>query len=265
MKTADMEGPAADVTPDSGRLRVVAWNCLQGLEREATQLLNLDPDIAVIAECRDVGVLGEGRLRSVGWTGRNPYKGLGIFARAPVSAVVNPAWDPSREWFLPVHVESAGIDVIGVWAMNHRGAESGPKRGRTLRALQHYEDILVHGRSIVIGDFNNNTGWDTARHPEFRTLVDWLGERGYVSVYHALNHEEYGKEKGASLYWQHRKEQPYLVDYVFVPDRWLPLISRFALGDPDHWLQWSDHVPIVLEVGLPQGPAAVGTLDHLGR
>ena len=256
--TADAAAYSSGTKQGQKRLRLVAWNCSQGLRRKADRLLELNPDVAVVAECRNEPVLGDGLLRSIGWIGRNPHKGLGVYARPPLVADVSPAWDPSREWFLPVHLEGMNVDVIGVWAMNHRGGEEGPKRGRTRRALEHYGDVLALGRSIVIGDFNDNVRWDTARHPEFRTLLAWLRELGYVSCYHALINDAYGHEEGASLYWQHRTDQPYLVDYAFLPVAWLPAVSQFSLGDRS-WLQWSDHVPICLELDLVKVGLEAGT------
>ncbi len=237
------------------RVRIVAWNCLQGLKRKAEPLLQLRPDVAVIAECGNEPQLGVSSLGLVAWTGRNPRKGLGIFAKPSVAASVAAEWDPAREWFLPIHLDFARqIDIIGVWAMNHRGSESGLRRGRTQRALAHYQALLARGRAIIIGDFNANARWDTRAHPEFRTLVAWLEGLGYSSVYHSLRHEEHGAETGASLYWQHHREQPYLVDHAFVPTRWLSNVTAFELGNPDDWLLWSDHVPVVLELRL--------ALDH---
>ncbi len=247
MKTTRPEDPVR-----GDRMRIVAWNCLQGLNRKAEQLLTLQPDVAVVAECTDEPQLGAGPLRSVGWTGRNPHKGLAIFAKPDLGGHVAGEWDPAREWFLPIRLDfGRQIDIIGVWAMNHRGSESGPKRERTQRALEYYEPLLAEGRTIIVGDFNANARWDTPGHPEFRALVAWLAQLGYSSVYHSLTREEHGKETGASLYWQHHRDQPYLVDHAFVPTAWLPSVTAFELGNPDDWLLWSDHVPVVFELRLP--------------
>lgn len=215
-------------------------------------MLTLHPDVAVVAECRHEQQLGAGDLWSAGWTGRNPSKGLGIFTRPSISSRVVSSWDPGREWFLPIHLDvGAGVDVIGVWAMNHRGGETGPKHGRTLRALQSYAPLLAQGRTIIIGDFNDNTRWDTPSRPTFRSLVAWLARMGYSSVYHSLRQEEPGSETAASLFWQHRRDQPYLVDHAFVPTAWLSRVNMFELGERDEWLAWSDHVPVILEIATP--------------
>lgn len=236
----------------SAPLRIVAWNINMAADRKASDLVALDPDVAVLAETADVPELGEGALVRIGWAGRNPRKGLGVFARPGLVATVDPSWDPAREWFLPVHFDLAGgIDVLAVWAMHHRGQEPGPRLGRTHRALDHYGPLLARKRTLVVGDFNDNARWDTPRYPAFARTVAILAEAGYASVYHARTREAHGSETGASLYWYRHRDRPYLVDHAFVPDAWLPSVKRFELGDPDRWLRSSDHVPLILELAIP--------------
>lgn len=233
-------------------LRIVAWNINMAAERKARRVVELAPDIAVLAEVADVPELGGGALVRVGWAGRNPRKGLGIFVRPGLAASVDLLWDPVREWFLPVHVEIAGgIDILAVWAMNHRGKEPGPPAGRTHRALDHYGPLLAKGRTLVIGDFNDNARWDTPGHPAFATTVGTLADAGYVSLYHERTGEAHGGETGASLYWYRHRDRPYLVDHAFVPAAWLSNVRRFELGDPDLWLRDSDHVPLIVELATP--------------
>jgi hypothetical protein len=66
-------------------MRIVAWNCNMALDRKVDVLLDLAPDIAVVCECAEPERL---RLRSKSswmqgepvWIGRNPHKGLAVFA-----------------------------------------------------------------------------------------------------------------------------------------------------------------------------------------
>jgi exodeoxyribonuclease-3 len=251
--TPTLAAPACEyrLVEESRRIRIVAWNCLQGLARKAEPLLSLRPDVAVVPECGPLEELGDGQLVAAGWTGRNPKKGLGIFASSAISSWISASWNPASEWFLPVHLDKECIDVIGVWAMNHRGGEAGPRYGRTLRALQQYSELLAGGQTVVIGDFNSNVTWDTPSRPTFMNLVSWLDELGYASVYHAFTGEAFGAETTGSLFWQHKIGQPYLVDHAFVPTSWLPRIVQFEVGEPADWLAWSDHVPLVIELELP--------------
>lgn len=244
-----------------GTLCVVGWNANMAFTgAKAARLLALDPppDVAVIAECaRDAQVPG---LERVGWTGTLPKKGLGVFARPELKAAVDESFDPSHNWFLPVRLAAIDVDVLAVWAMNHR-AGAGPRRWRTRRALGHYAPMLARGRTIVIGDFNDNLRWDSPRYPAFAGTVDELGAKGYVSIHHALTGERPGAESAASLYWQRKRGQPYLVDYAFLPAAWLPRVASFEIGSADEWLEVSDHMPLALELALPLPSSVVQPVD----
>lgn len=235
-------------------VRVVAWNANQGLARKADRLLALRPDIAVVAECAEAVELDG--LERVGWTGSNRHKGLGVFARPELDGSVDPSWDPGREWFLPVRFDAFGLDLLAVWAMNHRAGEGG-KKGRTHRALEHYAPFLARRRAVVAGDFNDNVRWDTRTYPAFAHTTALLANAGYANVYYARTSEEPGAESIGSLYFYRHADRPYLIDHAFVPEAWLPAVEQFWLGAPGEWLDLSDHVPLVLELGLLAVPTQV--------
>ncbi|MBL6651499.1 MAG: hypothetical protein ISP49_07900, partial [Reyranella sp.] len=105
-------------------MRVVAWNCNMALERKIDALLALAPDIAVISECAEPGRL---RLRSTSpwmqgdpvWIGRNPHKGLAVFAFNGYAVRLAPAYHPSLRYIAPVHVDGpASCNLLAVWAQN---------------------------------------------------------------------------------------------------------------------------------------------------
>ena len=124
--------------------------------------------------------------------------------------------------------------------------------------FRSYSAILERGRSIIAGDFNDNGRWDTPRQTSFKDTVEFLRSLGYVSLYHARTGESHGDESAASLYWYRHLDRPYLVDHAFVPQVWLSFVRSFELGDPDRWLEWSDHVPLVIELDVPAGRRADG-------
>lgn len=235
-------------------LRVVGWNANQRFAGpKAARLGALDPDVAVVAEVADDAEVPG--MERVGWTGSLPKKGLAVFARPGLGAAVDPSFDPSLEWFLPVRLAALDVDVLGVWAMNRRGGP-GQRSWRTRRALGYYAPVLARGRAVVIGDFNDNLRWDTPSYPAFAGTLEELGSKGYASVHHALTGERHGAESAVSLYWQRKRGQPYLVDHAFTPAEWLPRVRSFAIGDAEGWLDVSDHMPLVLDLGLPLPPSA---------
>jgi hypothetical protein len=219
------------------------------LHRKAPRLLALRPDVAVVQECAAKAEL-EGMVR-VGWTGRLASKGLAVFARPDLGAVVaKDIWDPTREWFLPVRVPALGLDLLACWAMNHRGLEERPKKGRTGAAVEHYRDFLSSGRAILLGDLNDNVTWDTARWPVFADLTAHLAGMDLVNLYHARSGERLGAESRGSLFFYRDVQRPYLIDHVFMPRTWLGRVAAFEVAPAADWLDVSDHVPVILDMVL---------------
>ena len=59
-------------------MKLGAWNCNQAFRRKQHQLLNLDPDIAVVPECENPAKQGDwSAFTDWRWRGDNPHKGLG--------------------------------------------------------------------------------------------------------------------------------------------------------------------------------------------
>jgi hypothetical protein len=226
-------------------MRIVSWNCNMGLARKAPRLLALQPDVAVVQECAASSEVPG--MAQVGWTGRHPSKGLAVFARASLGAVVaKDVWDPTREWFLPIRIASVQCDLLAGWAMHHRGQEDRPKVGRIHAAIEHYRPFISSSRTLVIGDLNDNVMWDTPRNPSFARLTSLLAEMGLVNLYHARTGETPGKESRGSLFFYRHADRPYLIDHAFVPEAWLGRVSEMTLGEPGEWLDVSDHTPLLV-------------------
>ena len=49
-----------------------------------------------------------------------------------------------------------------------------------------------------------------------------------------------------SFFMYRKAEAPFHLDYLFVPTHWT--IKSVVLGEPNEWLQYSDHCPLVVEV-----------------
>jgi exodeoxyribonuclease-3 len=232
----------------AGWLRVVSWNCQMALGRKASRLLALRPDIAIVPESAEYDGL-DGLVR-IGWTGADPRKGLGVFARADFGGVLDQSLDRSREWYLPISFPGIGLNILAAWAMHARGGEASPTRGRIHRTLDHYGAFLSGGRTIIIGDLNDNVTWDTPGYPSFWRTSTILAHLGLANVYYTRTGEQPGAESIATFYQYRHRDKPYFVDHAFVPDAWLPRVRGFEIGRPDDWLDVSDHMPMVLDLDL---------------
>lgn len=241
-------------------MRLVAWNCNMALHRKRAALLALAPDIAVISECAAPERLAaqgalDGFATEPVWIGRNPAKGLAVFARNGYSVRLAEDYWPALRWIAPVRVDGPVMcSLLAVWAQNFsagviRKHQVGPLR----RGLARYRAFLAERPSLVAGDFNHNVIWD---RPGWRNnhagAVARLEALGLVSVYHALSGEAPGAESVPTLYWRDRaKDGPtYHIDYVFLPQAWLGRVTGFEIGSYDDWCGngLSDHAPLVLDL-----------------
>jgi exodeoxyribonuclease-3 len=243
-------------------MRIVAWNCNMALDRKAEGLLALRPDIAVICECAEPA-----RMRARGraawiesepvWIGRNPHKGLAVFAFNGYSAHLSERYHPSLRYVAPVHIAGpTPCNLLAVWAQNaSAGSIRKHQLGPLRRALSRYRGFLDRESGIVAGDLNSNSIWDK---PGWRinhsTKVKILEEKfGLVSAWHSVRGELHGKETVPTLYWRDRiKEGPtYHIDYVFVPACRIGKV-QVDIGTFENWCSagLSDHAPVIVDIDL---------------
>jgi exodeoxyribonuclease III len=242
-------------------VRVVAWNCNMALDRKVDALLALRPDVAIVCECAEPE-----RLRSKSswmqgepvWVGRNPHKGLAVFAFNGYAVRLSESYHPALRYIAPVHVDGpTQCNLLAVWAQN---ASAGGMRKHQLgplrRGLTRYKGFLGERPAVIAGDLNSNTIWDK---PGWRinhsTKVRILEESfGLVSAYHAIRGEAHGQESEPTLYWRDRtKDGPtYHIDYVFLPADWIGKVSHLSVGAFETWCGagLSDHVPVVVDVDV---------------
>ena len=232
------------------------------LDRKVDVLLDLAPDIAVVCECAEPERLRT-RSRSAWmqsepvWIGRNPHKGLAVFAFNGYAARLADLYQPSLRYVAPVHISGpTECNLLAVWAQNAsaggiRKYQLGPLR----RALSRYRGFLGERPAVIAGDLNSNTIWDK---PGWRinhsTKVRIMEDMGLVSAYHAIRGEPHGKESEPTLYWRDRtKDGPtYHIDYVFLPAPWIAKVRELSIGTFETWCGsgLSDHVPVIVDIDV---------------
>lgn len=187
--------------------------------------------------------------------GKNPNKGLGVFAFGDLRLTQAEPFFPTLDFVLPLHVSGmAQFNLLAVWAQNNN---SGNIRKHTLgplrRGLTKYRDFLTTQPAIMGGDLNNNVFWDK---PGWRInhakMVKTAGELGLVSAYHSVMAEPQGGESIPTHSWRDRKKDgpTYHIDYAFVPSA--RRIKKLEVGRFEDWVGngLSDHVPLILDLEL---------------
>jgi endonuclease/exonuclease/phosphatase family metal-dependent hydrolase len=120
-----------------------------------------------------------------------------------------------------------------------------------MQGLQLYSHLLDDS-AIVVGDFNSNAVWNAqSRSANHDHVVRALAQRGLESAYHAHLRELHGKETHPTHYWQWKPEQPFHLDYCFVPATWCTEIRDVNVGGYEEWKLASDHRPVVVDLEGP--------------
>lgn len=108
----------------------------------------------------------------------------------------------------------------------------------------------MQGLDVLLGDLNSNTCWDEwDRWWNHTDVVRELSEIHIHSLYHRFFDEEQGSELRPTLYHQRNIEKPYHVDYAFLSGD-IIFDSNLEVGGADHWLEYSDHMPLIIYIEL---------------
>ena len=233
-------------------MRIITWNCNMAFRKKADAILAYKPDILVVPECEHPDKLKFGdntpKPTDVLWFGTNKNKGLGIFSYSDFRFKLRRTHNPSLKTIVPIAVTggSYDFDLYAVWANNPTDPE-GQYVEQVWKAIHHYDKQLTKKRSILAGDFNSNTIWDRKyRAGNHTNVVKYLEEKGIVSCYHVQHKQMQGSEKHPTFYLYKHKDKPYHLDYCFASADIAKRIQSVEIGDHDFWMQYSDHVPVII-------------------
>jgi len=235
-------------------MKILTWNCNGGFRNKVEAISSAPADLYIIQECEDPTTVKKSTVeyqqisQNHIWIGDNKNKGLGVFSGD--SHLLNRLdwnldFDQSQlKWFLPFSVDHR-LNLVAVWA--HRGCTG------EFRYIGQFYKLLCNNPNkiagnIFIGDFNSNKIWDYKRSEgDHSTCVRMLEEQGIYSVYHRLREESQGKETVPTFLLQRNKEKSYHIDYIFSSMSNIEKTKHFEVCNFDHWLQYSDHVPMLWE------------------
>lgn len=232
-------------------MKVATWNCAMALQKKFQRLLTLDADIMIIQECSRPSI--NQITRSEGWSsvwfGSNVNKGLATLVREPWS--IRESFSLKPKWAAKLVVDGPTcIDLFPVWA-----CKSDRPAAEYIEQVHLLLDIMEHASlsplTIVVGDFNSNSKWDADYGlTSHSAAVDRFRKLGLESAYHKFYGELQGAERQPTLWFRKNKGTTYHVDYTFLSR---PLVSKLRgvrVGGSEDWLSFSDHAPVVVELGL---------------
>lgn len=246
---------AAGSRPSSGAvtgsasscLRIVAWNCNMAAHTKLDALLALKPDVLVLSECAAPDVRAARPLylaaSSHCWTGTYPIKGVAVFGFGDYTVEAVAPATSSGHHAVAVRVRGPiSFNLLGLWTQG-QGIRAYVESAQA--ALRDHDEFLRSAPSVVAGDFNSNAAWDKTTKGGHTNLVAMLDELGLVSAYHWRHGEVPGAESTATFFQNQKVEQPFQIDYVFIPKSWAPECG-VEVGEPERWLRLSDHLPVIV-------------------
>jgi len=222
---------------------------------KTNDLMSLNPDIAIIPESATPDIIKRKNpnfmFEDADWFGHNKNKGLGVYTFNGFRLTRHSSFDSNYELFLPLVVSGKyNLNLVAVWAFNHRSKKSNLNHPAPTRAaIEYYSDFIKKRPSIVAGDYNHNVIWDKPGHKSnFSCIIDELNSHGLVSAYHAYTKDDFGKELAPTTMWRRNRSQPYHIDYCFISEKLINKVERVNVGKAELWLSKSDHMPIVVKI-----------------
>jgi hypothetical protein len=238
-------------------MRIVAWNCNEGLKRDLPAVRALGADLAVLAEVGPVPPPDSLFDPAPSWHFVDdgvPSHGMAL---AGLTADLTPFACEGDTGLLSVAGEHpSGLGILGICSRKQDGSTYGAEVARSIEAHRSW---LTSKPCVVAGDFNLAPGGiEDRRNGACRAVFDQLAEMGYVSVYHHTTGDAYGEESAATYFHRRHADEGFFIDHCFVHQDLLPSVTGFQIGDYDTWVAagsagpgHSDHVPLILDLALP--------------
>jgi exonuclease III len=230
-------------------MKILTWNCNGAFRKKFNSLKEFSADIIVIQECENPETTNDRDYkewaRNYLWTGDNKNKGLGIFANDKLT-LTKLDWDSNGlKYFLPCKVNN-DFNFIGAWCHGANSPTFG-YIGQLWKYLQLHKSKFDN--CVIAGDFNSNVIWDRwDRWWNHSDVIRELRELKIESFYHLDKKEEQGKETTSTLYLQRNLNKRYHIDYIFGSETFYNQLKRVTIGQPEKWLEISDHMPIICEL-----------------
>ena len=235
-------------------MRIISWNCCCKFREKYRLFDSLDADIMVIQECENPETSKQSDYRQFAtnfiWDGDIQHKGIGVFVKQSIE-VKRHHWDNNLglKWFVPVSVDN-DFTLLAVWACV-------PYIEEHMMYLDAHFDKYDKDM-VVIGDLNSNPVFDkkkAKRIAERKThldLADRLSSIGLCSAYHFTTNEKQGEEATPTFYMYRKTDEGYRyhLDHCFVDGARIKSYAVLNRNEVErnHWLRYSDHIPIVLEI-----------------
>jgi exonuclease III len=231
-------------------MRIVTWNCNGALRNKLQKLQTLNADLCIIQECEEplqsISEDYQSWAKNYLWVGTNKNRGLGVFARPNIHLKAVSLDTAPLELFLPCKINGS-LSLLAAWTREANSPTFG-YIGQLWKFLQKHEHFLATEHAALIGDLNSNACWDVwDRWWNHSDVVRQLTGAGLTSFYHHVHRERQGEETKPTFYMYRKREKSYHIDYAFLSEKLLKG-AVCEIGDPVIWLEFSDHMPLIVNI-----------------
>lgn len=242
----------------TNQMRIVTWNCrVGGFRKKARLIAPFKPDILAVQEVEPID-----GTHSFASEFRPSYFDRPNFAAFPRRSTGMVSYNPGMElhaidapdaenlWqfgFRRYEANGGAFQVVGVWTFDTPANRRGSYR-QAHKGLEEYGAWIRERPTVVLGDFNNTANYKNYGWRALEELVDSLG---LVSAYHSHTGEKFGEEKCPTHFHKGHEKSAFHLDYCFLPKAWAEHISSVEVGDYNSWSEFSDHVPLIVDLNLP--------------
>jgi len=234
-------------------MKIIEWNSQGAFRKKHNRILSLQPDILIIPECESEDKLKFGYLTPTPndffWYGDSENKGIGIFSYSDFKFKLLQSFNPNFRYIIPLKVtgKDSSFLLFAIWAMDNKEYPESRYIGQIWLAINYYQNLLSLP-CILAGDFNSNKIWDEKeRVGNHSDLVSFLESKKIFSLYHKQESIEQGNEICATFHMHRKISRPYHIDYFFASNTIIQNGFTITIGDAQHWIDLSDHVPLTLE------------------
>lgn len=235
-------------------MRIIEWNCQGAFRNKYQRILSLKPDIIIIPECEPEEKLKFGKQipqpTDFFWYSDNESKGIGVFSYSDYKFELLKEFNPKFSYIIPLKVSNnkESFLLFAIWAKDNKEDPRARYIAQVWLALDYYSHLL-NQNTILIGDFNSNQIWDdNSRLGNHSDVVAVLCQNKIRSLYHEQFGIEHGKEEDHTFFMYRKIEKPYHIDYCFASNQFINQGSNIQLGNPDEWIDISDHIPLIVDI-----------------
>lgn len=237
-------------------MRIITWNCNKGFKQKIKAISKYSPDIVILQECEninDIELVDDIQPSYKYQFQGNNTVGIGIlcyknFNIRPFMVTETYVEDNVG---IPFIIDGPKtFQILSVWTGGNED-----KNKDYLNALNSFlkknKDWVFQNDTFIMGDFNSNLIYNKKEQQIHREMLNLMTELGLCSAYHHYFQDEQGKEKQPTFYFHKKKESPFHMDFIFIPEKLKDKIKKIEVGIFDDWHTYSDHMPVIMDIDYP--------------